>query len=81
MLIFREFFNTQSDQNILQNTPNCTTFSKISQEISGFLRIKHYGKHIIVVSRSLRIHLHLAHLKLNTIFVQQNNLIFNVTIH
>ena len=32
MLIFREFFNTQSDQNILQNTPNCTTFSKISQE-------------------------------------------------
>ena len=46
----------------------------------GFLRIKHYGKHIIVVSRSLRIHLHLAHLKLNTIFVQQNNLIFNVTI-
>ena len=47
----------------------------------GFLRIKHYGKHITVVSRSLRIHLHLAHLKLNTIFVQQNNLIFNVTIH
>ena len=47
----------------------------------GFLRIKHYGKHIIVVSRSLRIHLHLAHLQLNTIFVQQNNLIFNVTIH
>ena len=28
MLIFREFFNTQSDQNILQNEPNCTTFSK-----------------------------------------------------
>ena len=47
----------------------------------GFLRIKHYGKHIIVVSRYLRTHLHLAHLKLNTIFVQQNNLIFNVTIH
>ena len=47
----------------------------------GFLRIKHYGKHIIVVSRSLRIHLHLTHLKLNTIFVQQNNLIFNVIIH
>ena len=22
----------------------------------GFLRIKHYGKHVIVVSRSLRIH-------------------------
>ena len=47
----------------------------------GFLRIKHYGKHIIVVSRSLRIHLHLAHLKLNTVFVQQHNLILNVTIH
>ena len=47
----------------------------------GFLRIKHYGKHVIVVSRSLRIHLHLAHLKLNTFFVQQNNLIFNVIIH
>ena len=47
----------------------------------GFLRIKHYSKHIIVVSRSLRIHLHLAHLKLNTICVQQNNLIFNGTIH
>ena len=31
MLIFREFFNTQSDQNILQNAPNCTTFSKFSQ--------------------------------------------------
>ena len=31
MLIFWEFFNTQSDQNILQNTPNCTTFSKFSQ--------------------------------------------------
>ena len=46
----------------------------------GFLRIKHYGKHIIVVSRSLRIHLHLAHFKLNTIFVQQNNLIF-IVIH
>ena len=23
MLIFREFFNTQSDQNIIQNAPNC----------------------------------------------------------
>ena len=32
MLIFREFFNTQSDQNILQNAQNCTTFSKFSQE-------------------------------------------------
>ena len=47
----------------------------------GFLRIKHYGKHIIVVSRLFAFILHLAHLKLNTIFVQQNNLIFNVTIH
>ena len=33
MLNFREFFNTQSDQNILQKTPNCTTFSKFSQGI------------------------------------------------
>ena len=31
MLIFKEFFNTQSDQNILQNAPNCTTFSKFSK--------------------------------------------------
>ena len=31
MLIFGEFFNAQSDQNILQNAPNCTTFSKFSQ--------------------------------------------------
>ena len=31
MLIFKELFNTQSDQSILQNTPNCTTFSKFSQ--------------------------------------------------
>ena len=28
MLIFREFFKTQSDQNIYQNEPNCTKFSK-----------------------------------------------------
>ena len=26
MLIFREFFKTQSDQNIYQNAPNCTKF-------------------------------------------------------
>ena len=32
MLIFREFFNTQSDQNILQSAPNCTIFSKFYQE-------------------------------------------------
>ena len=31
MLFFGDFFNTQSDQNILQNAPNCTTFSKFSQ--------------------------------------------------
>ena len=31
MLIFREFFKTQSDQNIYQNAPNCTKFSKFSQ--------------------------------------------------
>ena len=31
MLIFRAFFNTQSDQNILQNATNCTIFSKFSQ--------------------------------------------------
>ena len=27
MLTFREFFKTQSDQNIHQNAPNCTIFS------------------------------------------------------
>ena len=27
MLIFREFFKTQSDQNIYQDAPNCTKFS------------------------------------------------------
>ena len=32
MLIFREFFNTQSDENILQSAPNCTTFSYIFSE-------------------------------------------------
>ena len=31
MLIFREFFKTQSDQNIYQDAPNCTKFSKNSQ--------------------------------------------------
>ena len=34
MLIFREFFKTQSDQNIYQNAPNCTKFSKFSQAAS-----------------------------------------------
>ena len=28
MLIFREFLKAQSDQNIYQNAPNCTTFSQ-----------------------------------------------------
>ena len=44
MLIFREFFNTQSDQNILQNAPNCTTFSKFSQgaSICETLQICHW---------------------------------------
>ena len=28
MLLFREFFNTQSDQNTLQNAPNCTIYSQ-----------------------------------------------------
>ena len=28
MLIYREFFKTQSDQNIYQNAPNCTKFSQ-----------------------------------------------------
>ena len=31
MLIFGEFFKTQSDQNIHQNAPNCTIFSKSSR--------------------------------------------------
>ena len=31
MLIFRKFFKTQSDQNIYQDAPNCTKFSKFSQ--------------------------------------------------
>ena len=30
MLIFREFFKTQSDENIHLNSPNCTIFSKFS---------------------------------------------------
>ena len=35
MLIFKEFFKTQSDQNIYQNVPiNCTKFSKFSQASS-----------------------------------------------
>ena len=28
MLIFKEYFKTQSDENIHQNAPNCTIFSK-----------------------------------------------------
>ena len=34
MLIFREFFNTQSYQNIRQNALNCTKFTKFSREAS-----------------------------------------------
>ena len=34
MLMFREFFKTQSDQNIYQNAPNCTNFLKFSQGAS-----------------------------------------------
>ena len=34
MLIFREFFKTQSDQNIHQNAPNCTTFSNFHRAAS-----------------------------------------------
>ena len=33
MLIFREFFKTQSDQNIYQNAPNCTKFFNLFQEL------------------------------------------------
>ena len=33
MLIFSEFFKTQSDQNIHQNAPNCNTFSKFSHSM------------------------------------------------
>ena len=32
MLVFREFFKTQSDQNINQNALNCTKFSKFLRE-------------------------------------------------
>ena len=34
MLIFMEFFKTQSDQNIYQNARNCTRFSKFSHGAS-----------------------------------------------
>ena len=44
MLIFREFFNTQSDQNILQNAPNCTIFSKfLSGELAYVLNSPAYA--------------------------------------
>ena len=36
MFIFREFFKTQSDQNIHQNALNCTKFSKFSPGASIF---------------------------------------------
>ena len=34
MLIFREFFKTQSDKNIHQNALNCTKFSEFSRRAS-----------------------------------------------
>ena len=34
MLIFREFFKTQSDQNIYQNTPNCRDFKNFLRELA-----------------------------------------------
>ena len=34
LLIFREFFKTQSDQNIYQDAPTCTKCSKFSQGAS-----------------------------------------------
>ena len=37
MLIFRELFKTQSDQNIYQNAPNCTKFSIFFQGASIYL--------------------------------------------
>ena len=46
MLIFREFFNTQSDQNILQNAPNCTTFSKFSLHENSHFLFKIISKYI-----------------------------------
>ena len=40
MSIFREFFKTQSDQNIYHNAPNCTKFSKFSQGASDHMPLK-----------------------------------------
>ena len=34
MSIFKDFFKTQSDQNIHQNAPNLTSFSKISGQLA-----------------------------------------------
>ena len=34
MLIFRELFKTQSDQNIYQNAPSCTEILKFSKGAS-----------------------------------------------
>ena len=38
MLIFREFFKAYSDQNIHQNAPNCTIFSKFAHEPPSIMR-------------------------------------------
>ena len=45
MLIFREFSKTQSDQNIHQNAPNCTTFQ-------NFLRACIHVKYRITLHNS-----------------------------
>ena len=34
MLIFMEFFKTQSDQNIYQNAPNCTKYLNFLMELA-----------------------------------------------
>ena len=34
MLIFREFFKTQSDQNIYQNAPNCPNILNFLRELA-----------------------------------------------
>ena len=37
MSIFREFFKTQSDQNILQNALNCTKLHQTAPNFQNFL--------------------------------------------
>ena len=43
MLIFRELFKSQSDQNIHQGAPNCTIFSKFSRAAYAPESLKHIG--------------------------------------